>query len=75
MIEIEKYARAAASTARTPPNSPARRAALEAENAARVAAEQFVKGLEAERDELRKELDCAEEAAVLAANGLEVRRG
>ena len=42
MIEIEKYARAAASTARTPPNSPARRAALEAENAARVAAEQFV---------------------------------
>ena len=57
MIEIEKYARAAASTARTPSNSPARRAALEAENAARVAAEQFVKGLEDERDELRKELD------------------
>lgn len=50
MIEIEKYAQAAASTARTPPNSPARRAAIEAENAARVAAEQFVKGLEAERD-------------------------
>ena len=75
MNEIEKYARAAASTARTPPNSPARQAAIEAENTARVAAEQFVKGLEAERDELRKELDCAEEAAVLAANGLEVRRG
>jgi hypothetical protein len=52
MIEIEKYARAAASTARTPPNSPARRAAIDAENAARVAAEQFVKGLEAERDTL-----------------------
>lgn len=50
MIEIEKYARAAASTARTPPNSPARQAAIEAENTARVAAEQFVKGLEAERD-------------------------
>ena len=48
MIEIEKYARAAASTARTPPNSPARRAALEAENTARVAAEQFVKGLQAQ---------------------------
>ena len=56
MIEIEKYAQAAASTARTPPNSPARRAALEVENAARVAAEQFVKGLEAERDELRARL-------------------
>ena len=41
MNEIEKYARAAASTARTPPNSPARQAAIEAENAARVAAEQF----------------------------------
>lgn len=41
MNEIEKYARAAASTARTPPNSPARHAAIEAENAARVAAEQF----------------------------------
>ena len=52
MIEIEKYARAAASTARTPPNSPARRAALEAENAARVAAEQFVKGLEAMRERI-----------------------
>lgn len=60
MIEIEKYAQAAASTARTPPNSPARRAALEAENAARVAAEQFVKGLEAERDELRARLDALE---------------
>ena len=56
MIEIEKYARAAASTARTPPNSPARQAAIEAENTARVAAEQFVKGLEAERDELRARL-------------------
>lgn len=41
MTEIEKYARAAASTARTPPNSPARHAAIEAENATRVAAEQF----------------------------------
>lgn len=57
MIPIEKYAQAAASTARTPPNSPARRAALEAENAARVAAEQSVKGLEAERDALRARLD------------------
>ena len=57
MNEIEKYARAAASTARTPPNSPARQAAIEAENTARVAAEQFVKGLEAERDELRARLD------------------
>ena len=56
MNEIEKYARAAASTARTPPNSPARQAAIEAENTARVAAEQFVKGLEAERDELRARL-------------------
>ena len=56
MIEIEKYARAAASTARTPPNSPARQAAIEAENTARVAAEQFVKGLEAERDALRDRL-------------------
>lgn len=60
MIEIEKYARAAASTARTPPNSPARHAAIEAENAARVTAEQFVKGLEAERDELRARLDALE---------------
>jgi hypothetical protein len=41
---IEKYARAAASTARTPPNSPARHAALEAENVARVAAEEYVTG-------------------------------
>lgn len=56
MIEIEKYAQAAASTARTPPNSPARRAAIDLENAARVAAEQFVKGLEAERDDLRARL-------------------
>lgn len=53
---IEKYARAAASTARTPPNSPARRTALEAENTARVAAEQFVAELEAERDALRARL-------------------
>ena len=60
MNEIEKYARAAASTARTPPNSPARQAAIEAENTARVAAEQFVKGLEAERDELRARLDALE---------------
>jgi aspartate/methionine/tyrosine aminotransferase len=57
MTEIEKYARAAASTARTPPNSPARHAAIEAENAARVAAEQFVKALEADRDDLRARLD------------------
>ena len=69
MNEIEKYARAAASTARTPPNSPARHAAIEAENTARVAAEQFVKGLEAERDELRARLDALErqELAALAA--------
>ena len=52
MIEIEKYAQAAASTARTPPNSPARQAAIEAENTARVAAEQFVKGLKADADRL-----------------------
>ena len=51
MNEIEKYARAAASTARTPPYSPARHAAIEAENAARVAAEQFVKDLEPVRQE------------------------
>lgn len=60
MTPIEKYARAAASTARTPPNSPARTAALEAENAARLEAGQFVKGLEAERDELRERLSDAE---------------
>ena len=73
MIEIEKYARAAASTARTPPNSPARRAALEAENAARVAAEQFVKGLEAERGALsawKDEIEAQEPVAISKAGNL-----
>jgi len=57
MIEIEKYARAAASTARTPPNSPARRAALEVENAARVAAEQFAANREQRIADLETKVD------------------
>lgn len=67
MSPIEKYAQAAASTARTPPNSPARRAAMEAENVARIAAEQFVKGLEAERDALRDKLNIVHSWIVCAA--------
>lgn len=70
MIPIEKYAQAAASTARTPPNSPARRAAIDLENAARVAAEQFVKGLEAERDELRVALQGLDDAYCRAGTPL-----
>lgn len=78
MNEIEKYARAAASTARTPPNSPARQAAIEAENAARVAAEQFaanrerrIADLEAKVDTLKrlhdKLVDERDEAANIAS--------
>ena len=66
MTEIEKYARAAASTARTPSNSPARRAAIDAENSARVAAEQFaanrerrIADLEAKCDTLKRLHDAA----------------
>lgn len=57
MNEIEKYARAAASTARTPPNSPARHAAIEAENAARVAAEQFAANREQRIADLETKCD------------------
>lgn len=53
---IEKYAQAAASTARLPLNSPARRAADEKEMALRAEVKKGVADQEAERDELRARL-------------------
>lgn len=53
---IEKYAQAAASTARLPLNSPARRAADEKEMALRAEVKNGVAGMGAERDELRARL-------------------